>query len=525
MISRLVILGLLVPALLQAQGTEATVQAADSAAAEGRHRDAIQLYEQVIEADPSLTSILRPRLALQYLWDDQPRRSAALLERHLADHPHDCHGRQHYALALSWADRLGEALAEYRRVQTRCPALRTEARMGEARVLLWRNEVREAESIYAHLLEVGTPDERIQARIGLANAALASYEPRRARQLFRELYAAGVRAPGVYEGLAQAAQESGLPAEALEVVDEAEAAGIQTGAMERVREEIAFSQRPSLRLGTRSFRDADGTARHFVEGVAELGSSGGASLEAALGRSRLSGTGVVEGWHLRAAGSHRPGADVSVTGSVATHRLEPEFQPLTADINVAWTPTDLRRVDISAARVTVLDNVAAIREGLTGIFLGLGLRQGITPWTAVSASADVTRWEAGNVRTRLRLSSDHRFSGVPMITAEWPTLYQTYSEPFGFAFFSPLRYWETGPAVDMYHRVQRVWHLNGYLRAGIQRETGRSWSPLGVARFSVERELRRRWGVRARLSWSNSNLATSTGFERTAATLVIARRF
>lgn len=532
MTARIVAAGLtlLVPALLQAQmpdtAAHAAVEAAEQAAAEERHIEAIELYEQAIAADPALEPALRPPLALQYLWSDQPAHAAALLERHLAAEPGDCGMRQHYALALSWADRLREAAAEYREVQALCPELRIEAMMGEARVLLWRNRVRRAEAVYAGVMAMGTPEERVQARIGLANAALATFEPRRARRLFRELYAEGVREPGVLEGLAEATQESGLLAEALEVLREAEGAGIRTGTLERVREEIALSRRLALRVAPEGFRDADGTERQALGGIAAIALGAGGSAEVALGRSRLSGREMIEGWHGRAAGAYRQGPALGLAGSLAAHGFAAvDFHPMTGEINLAWTPGDLRRVDLSAARLIVLDNVAALQHGLIGTFAAAGVDEGITRWTAISAGMDVTRWNAGNVRTRARLAPRHRFGGVPMVTAEWPTLYQRYSEPFDFPFFSPPEYWETGPGVDVYYRIERLWHLSGYLRGGAQRETGRAWSPLGMARLSIERELRRAWGVRIDLSWSNSNLAGTTGFERTAARAEIARRF
>lgn len=525
MIARLLWVALLVPALLQAQEPTPTVEAAHRAAAEGRHADAIELYERAIDADPSLEQALRPRLALQYLWAGRPVRAAALLERQLALDPADCDARQHYALALSWSGRLREALQEYRRAQDLCPQLRTEARMGEARVLLWRNRVREAEAVYAAVLASGTPEERVQARIGLANAALATYEPRRALRMFRALHDEGVRSPGVLEGLARAAQESGLRAEARAVLDEAESAGVRSGALDRVREEIRLATTPALRLAPAGFSDADGTERQRVEGVVEHGLGRGPELEAAVARSRLSGPETIDAWHARAAVAHRPTVDLAVSGSIGVHEFASgAFRPVTGELGIAWMPTDLRRVDVSAARLVVLDNVAAIREGLSGDFVGVGIREGITRWTGASAALDVTRWSPGNIRTRVQVGMDHRFSGAPMVTVGWPTLYQRYSDPFDFHFFSPTSYWETGPDIDVYHRVRRVWHLNGYLRGGAQREAGRAWSPLGMARLSIERELRRAWGVRVDLSWSNSNLSTSTGFERAAAEIAIARR-
>jgi len=102
------------------------------------------------------------------------------------------------------------------------------------------------------------------------------------------------------------------------------------------------------------------------------------------------------------------------------------------------------------------------------------------------------------------------------VTIEWPTIYQRYSAPFEFRFFSPREYLETGPAVSVDKRVASVWYLSAYARGGGLRESGRSWQALGMGRASVERDVRAHWGVRVEAGWSNSNLAGSGGFQRTS---------
>ena len=117
------------------------------------------------------------------------------------------------------------------------------------------------------------------------------------------------------------------------------------------------------------------------------------------------------------------------------------------------------------------------------------------------------------------------FEGVPRLTAEWPTLVQRYDEPFPFGLFSPRRYVETGPAVNVYRRYRRHWNLSAYVRGGAQREDSASWRPLATARIAVERDLADRWALRASAAWSNSNLTSSGGFRRTSLALELAKRF
>jgi hypothetical protein len=116
------------------------------------------------------------------------------------------------------------------------------------------------------------------------------------------------------------------------------------------------------------------------------------------------------------------------------------------------------------------------------------------------------------------------FEGVPMVTLEWPTTYQHYDEPFDFRFFSPEQYVETGPAVNVSKRVASKWYLSAYARGGALRESGSDWQPLGMGRASVERDVTSHWGVRLDGGWSNSNLAGSSGFQRTSLSLGVTVR-
>ena len=188
-------------------------------------------------------------------------------------------------------------------------------------------------------------------------------------------------------------------------------------------------------------------------------------------------------------------------------------------------PTDRQRFDVTAARVLVTDNVDAVTNGLAGQFASAGVSQRFGTHTTISASGDGTRWNTGNTRFRARGTIARRFDGVPSVTLEWPTVLQYYDEAFEFNFFSPEKYLETGPALNVYKRAKRVWHISAYGRAGTLRETGGSWQPLGAARFSLEREVVRHWGMRGDLGWTNSNLAGTAGFQRTALALQITGRW
>ena len=173
------------------------------------------------------------------------------------------------------------------------------------------------------------------------------------------------------------------------------------------------------------------------------------------------------------------------------------------------------RVDATVARLIISDNLAAIQHRLVGTFGSVGFTGRLTSGLSLALSADETHWSEDNTRLRLRATPRLSFEGVPIVTLEWPTTYQLDDTPFAFRFFSPKEYVETGPALNVYKRVARVWYLSAYARGGTLRESGRSWQALGMGRASVERDVSLHWGLRVDAGWSNSNLAGSGGFQRT----------
>ena len=188
-------------------------------------------------------------------------------------------------------------------------------------------------------------------------------------------------------------------------------------------------------------------------------------------------------------------------------------------------PGDMQRIDLTYARLVVTDNVAAINSGLAGNYVSAGYSHPLGTHTSLALSADATRWTAGNTRTRVRSTLSRRFEGTPSVTLEWPTAVQLYDAPFVFGFFSPRTYVETGPALSGSRRLARAWTAFAYGRAGALRETGGTWQPLGMVRGGIERDLASHLGLRADGSWTNSNLAGASGFERTALSLQLTARW
>ena len=521
---------LVVPATLLSQDArtvaDSLVHAADIAAHQSRPYEAIAAYERAIVLDRDVRLSLLPRLGRQYLWTDRPRQAAQLFTDYLAVHPRACETQLDLGLALSWANELDTALVAYDSVAAQCVYERGAGRLGAARVLRWGNHFAASERRYRAIQADGSDLDREQAAIGLAYVRLAQGRPRAALALADSMIATGSQDRSLMEARVMALADLGALGAAVDLVHAERAAGRGSASMDRLAQGWEERARTSFTLGTRGFRDHDGTSYRGVELA-----SGAAPL--ALGTVRVAGRAAQlrgDGVELRSrevetALDLRLARAVALSARAALSAYDDiAFSPWDGELNVAWLPGDRHRLDVAAARVIISDNVAALQHQLVGTFGSIGVSERLTPGLSLAVSADATRWSEDNTRLRLRVTPRWSFEGVPIFTLEWPTTYQHYDEPFDFRFFSPEEYVETGPAVNVSKRVARVWYLSAYARGGALRETGGDWQPLGMGRASVERDVTSHWGVRLDGGWSNSNLTGSAGFQRTSLSLGVTIR-
>jgi hypothetical protein len=497
---------------------DSLVRDGDAAATDSRPRAAIASYERAIALDPDRRLTLLPRLGRQYLWSDEPRQAARLFGEYLATSPTSCETRLDLGLALSWANALDAARATYDTVAANCLYERGQARLGAARVLRWGNHFAEAERRYRAVMADGSDGDREQAAIGLVYVRLARAEPRAALALADSLAAAGAHDPSLFEARIMALADLGTLGGAVSAAREMRMAGRGSASIDRLTRGYEERGRATFSGGVRGFRDRDGTRYR----AADLGS---AAAPLALGTIRVAAraaelrddTTSLESREAETSLDLRPARSLAVSGRVGLRSYESQdFSPWDGEVNVAWLPGDHHRVDLTGARLIIGDNVAAIEHRLVGTFGSVGLTERFTSRFSTAVSVDATHWSEGTTRVRVRATPRLALEGVPVVTLEWPTIYQRYSAPFEFRFFSPDEYLETGPAVSVYRRVASVWYLSAYARAGGLRESGRQWQALGIGRASIERDIHAHWGVRVDAAWSNSNLAGSAGFQRTS---------
>jgi tetratricopeptide (TPR) repeat protein len=495
---------------------DSLINAGDIAAHDSKALAAIAAYERAIVLDPDVRLALLPRLGRQYLWSDRPRQAARLFSDYLDVHPRSCETQLDLGLAQSWANELDAARATYDSIAAHCLYERGAARLGAARVLRWGNHFSAAERRYRAVQADGSDRDREQATIGLAYVRLAQARPRAALALADSMLAAGSRDPSLVEARVMALADLGAVAAAVDLVRAERAAGRGSASMDRLARGWEERARTSFTVGGRGFDDQDGTTYR----AADLAS---AAAPLALGSVRMAGrvaelrgdSAELRSREVETSLDVRPMHAAAVSARLGLREYEDTgFSPWDAEVNVAWLPGDRHRVDVTAARLVIADNVAAIQNRLVGTYGSIGITERLTSGLSLALSADQTRWSEDNTRLRLRATPRLSFEGVPMVTLEWPTTYQRYDTPFAFRFFSPEEYVETGPAVNVYKRVASVWYVSAYARGGALRETGRSWQALGIGRASVERDVSSHWGVRVEGGWSNSNLAGSAGFRR-----------
>lgn len=509
-----------------AQNVIDPIHEGDEAAAADRHEEAIAAYQQALRQRPALRTELAAKLGRQYLWADRKAEAVQWLREYVTAHPGDCDVRFDYALALSWNGQLLAALREYRMLADACPGRKQQARLRIAQIYRWQDRPGAAESLYKKVLAEGSEDERRDARVALGFVEIDKDQNRRAIRVFTSEAARG-HSPSLDEGAAIAAVRIGDSDAVASILDRAATSGQSSRDLLELRREWELRDRMWLTPRNNAFRDADGTT--YVG--AELGGSVGwlrrGRVEAAVGRSTLEreGDSIDDQW-VAGRVDHRFSPAFAMAAAARIHDFDAiGFQPLTGEVNLVLTPSDGTRLDASAARIIIADNHAALRQQLEGTFFGLGVDQRLGFRTTVAASADVTRWNTDNERQRFRFNIIHRFEGTPRVTLEWPSLYQQYDEPFAFNLFSPRRYVETGPAINVYRRFARVWNVTAYLRGGVQQEDSLGWKQLATVRVSLERDLHDVWAAGAAFTWTNSNLASATGFRRTAGTLTLTRRF
>ncbi len=508
----------------QTRSAQDLINDGNVAAHSDNHAQAIKAYEQAIQLDPTMRDSLLLKLGQQYLWSDKSAPAAKLLGEYVTKHPTECSPKSTYALALSWSNQLRLAEKTYREIQGACPDIANDARMGEARVLRWRDHQQSASRLYREVIAGGTPTQQSDARLGLALSQLGQDYNRTAREAFRSFAFRTPPDAGAVEGLAVSELHLGLPDRATEDIRRG---AIRSPQLDALTDQIRSMQRPDVDPTFLFFHDADGTTYYGGEIRSTFPLTARGRGAAFFGYSVLNGNaGSISGKAGGGSFDYRFNETFAIRAEGRGTRYdEADFSPFTGEFDAIITPNDRQRIDLAVARITIWDNQAALFHHLEGTFGSIGLDQRLTASNRVSLAFSDTAWSEDNRRLTFRVTPAHQFEGVPRITISLPMFYETYDHGFNFGLFSPTSYTELTPAIDVYFRHARIWSFNFGGRIGGQKEQSLGWKPLGAEYARAERDLRNGWALQAMVSHSSSNVASSSGFSRTSVTFGFTRKF
>ena len=502
---------------------------AKAAADLGEHAKAVRLYESAQQTQPELAKQIAPRLAREYLWADQAPKSLPLFREAVRIYPSDCELRIDYATALSWSNHLHESLSTYRDLESACPKYSGQVRLAEARVLRWMDKLSRSDELYAQLRQ--DPELRNSAEVGMVLNLQAEDRYRASLSQARQLLNQHTEDEALYVASAGNELRLGVADAAARDLEATPSRFASTPAISELRDFLMRRDNPVASTGSVSFHDRDGTS-YISNATGFTISSPLSSFGVEQGISRLFGDtvtnaeGDVVGTWTAVNAEHRFNDLIAVSGRVAHSDFRNAgFSPTTGEFNAVFTPADRLRLDFSAAHLILFDNYQALAHHLAGNFVSVGADVPVgVDWT-FTPSVDVTRWNEGNLRVRYRFRPAYRIQGRPRITLSVPLLYQTYDRSFSFNLFSPTRYMEVGPAINVFLRKSRHWELSAYGQVGGQHETASDWRVMGQIRAQAERDLWRHWATSLAVGWSNSNVASPTGFERFSLQCAVRYRF
>jgi tetratricopeptide (TPR) repeat protein len=228
---------------------------ADEAYAAGDQTRALQLYNQVLEADPSnVHALLRSAALLS--WSKQFDEAVARYDRVLKLRPNDTAAMLERAKVLSWARRYPEAAEAFSRILQQSPDNR-DARLGLARTLSWSADQRRARAEYTALVKKDSKD--VDALVGVAQTHAWSGEPAAARQWYERALAVDPTSVAARIGRAYVDLESDRAA-AVRASDELAREHPSNSDVAELREAVRRAQAPQFEMAHEVLSDSDNNA-------------------------------------------------------------------------------------------------------------------------------------------------------------------------------------------------------------------------------------------------------------------------
>lgn len=491
----------------------------------GRHREAVALYERLVERHPEMARDLRKDLAAERLAAGDVTGALRDLDLRLEEAPEDLDARALRAEALSQADRLAEAIAEYDRLLAASPDDPDLAR-ARARDLGWMGRHREAIAAYGALLERNPRDE--EARLGLAQNENWAGNHRVAARLFEAMLADGRSDPEIFKGLAYARYWSGRPDLArpvLNVYRAREPDDLEGRELDAMLERewstgaLAGYERSddtdALRVMTTTleyrFAPGERTMLSALWRRDDLKDPGG-FLHAVRGGGRVDQL-WSDAWSGRAAALYLDpgrGRDADAIGEAALiHR-----------------PLDRLRIELGVAKDLVLTRTSLarnlrVRQAAAAVEWRAGDRLTLRAGERLQLYSDANRQSRFSAGARQVVRSSRRLEAALTFDVDYLRSHRDLDD----GYYDPAWYVEFGPGAEFAWKPRDGWTLGLVARTGWQHEKGSSSDPRYDLTATVELPLGHRLGLGLEGERSSSNLSTASGFEQKRWAAYLSTRF
>ena len=449
------------------EGADLLVEKAREAAHTDRNAESARFFREAIDVDPSRRQALLLEYADQVTYSGQPKAAIPLyrevLSRKDLSRDEKVHALSGLALALSWSDRLGEALKVYDQLALESPG-DLGVKRDAARALAWRGLHREARARLAALL-AERPDD-----------------------------------PGASFLLAQAERWSGRPDLAVATLH---------GLLEKrpghrearaLLDEIEREARPKAALSENLSNQSDGLRiiTSHIEGVffsgAGIGELG-ASVDNVQYSPDTGQGGDVLVWRPGLQGRRRLGDAWEVNARASVDLVRPREDAVARDVFtfdtwVTFWPRDAFRIDAGLSR-QMFDNVRSLKLGLATLDGSLSVEVNPTERLRLKARGDLGEVTDGNRRVGWLAEGEFRLLDHPRILLGVRYSGFTFSELLDNGYFNPERY----------QAVVATLHAWGPIGSRVYWDVDGNWG----REFADPGGEKPTWGLGGKLSWQVSD--------------------
>ena len=487
--------------------------------------ESVARYEQLLAVHPELARDVRMDLANARLDAGDPRGALRDYDLRIAEEPSDRDARVRRALALSYADRLGESLAAYETLQGEDPA-DLDLMMERARVLGWMGRHDDAIAAYGTVLE--RDPNRSAAAYGIARNQNWAGHHRRAAAIYDSLLASGQTDPELDKGLAFALYGAGRPAAAHTALERYRLRVRLDSEANELAERIARERTAGFTAGYARADDSDLLRVVSRTLDVRLPLAGESSLLLNWRRDSMRDpVGTVDPYQVGAGLERTWGNLWTARGYLYYWKRDPETNGIgLGEGTLTWRPIEPVRLDLGYAKETIGTRLA-VERGIVARTWAAGIDWIVAePWM-LHGGARLRGFSDDNHATQLEAMIRHRLHAEKRWRAHVTANVQQLrtDQDLDNGYYDPERYVEGGPGIELEWEPTRIWTFTATGRTGWQQESGADTKPFSSLQASAEVTLWHFGLLRLEGARGNSNLNSATGYEQKRWAISFARSF